>query len=85
MTVRITSPSTSSCAASGVRSSSAWARAIATECADGRVRCQASAPEALPSAALLTMLFEVTMTSKRLEFQSGRILGLRALALILPL
>jgi len=31
------------------------------------------------------MLFEVTMTSKRLEFQSGRILGLRALALILPL
>jgi hypothetical protein len=79
MTVRIASPSTSSCATSGVRTSSAWARVIATECADVRLRCQ----EALPSAALLTMLFEV-MTSQRLELLSGRILGLRALALILP-
>ena len=84
MTVRMTSPSTSNWAASGVRSSSAWARVITTECAHGGLRCQASEGKALPSAALLTMLFEV-MTSKRHELLSGRtILGLRALALILP-
>jgi hypothetical protein len=85
MTVRITNPSTSNCAVSGVRSSSAWAaRVITTECADGCVRCQASERKALRNAALHTMLLEA-MTSMRLELLSGRTIdGLRTLALILP-
>ena len=84
MTVRREMPSTSSCAASGVRSSSAWAaRDIATESAHRGSGCQASELVALPNEASVPMLLEA-MTEKGLNLQhTAATTGLRALALLL--
>ena len=84
MTVRMEMPSTSNCAASGVRSSSAWAaRVITTECAHAALRCQASELVALRAAHAAPMLLEA-MFEQGLIKQRGAISGLRTLALLLP-
>jgi hypothetical protein len=94
MTVRITSPGTSSRATRGVRGSSAGAERfiVQIECAHNDRGCQAlqgiATPDlkpALPNRVALTMLLKA-MIGKRSDLHAaGSIsLGLRALALLLP-
>lgn len=91
MTVRMTSPSTSNCAASGVRSSSAraeWVIAVEVCPRAGRLSNLQKVKRTfeLRIRARPTMLFEA-MNGKRIysNATAGDLrLGLRALALLLP-
>jgi hypothetical protein len=91
MTVRMTSPSTSNCAASGVRGSSARAAEVIALGVCPRATALSSYKryselQMLPNRARSTMLLKA-MSGKRTHFDaSGSDLGtgLRALALLLP-
>jgi hypothetical protein len=83
MTVRMTSPSTSSCAASGVRISSARTEAVIVMrvCRHGYRLSSFNFESLLPMLAKDTMLLEVT-SSERLSITAAQS-GLLALGLLL--
>ena len=88
MIVRMTNPSTSNCAASGVRSSSARAERVIAHSVCRQVSMLSSYKrysDSLPNRAPVPMLLEA-MTGKRLILHaagSDLCSGLRALALLL--